>query len=251
LAKDIIITAQDLDALSRLAQAEATSIAAALVAQGIAQDAAYKAAYASIVDTVINRVASNSSSIFGSTIIDVINKPVQFEPVTSANGNWQNLPEANQAVYNAVRDHIIDRTKNSAGSTVSTATHYLNPTVTGSTYDVDNNGINDGWENWGEKMANRTAIGSAFNAEGDLNSNVNAHVFGNANRLRPDAYTLSYDENGDGQISETEKSGTFEQLLPRRKPNTDNVSPQELNDLNPEDWHRLGIRLFLFGKVFS
>ena len=56
------------------------------------------------------------------------------------------------------------------------------------------------------------------------------HVTGNANRLRPDPYTISYDIDGDGIIEEGEVSEEFnttilDVIFPVQKPDTPHVTP--------------------------
>ncbi len=68
-------SAEDRDALSRVAVAEAAN-------QG-------ESGLAAVVQTVLNRLASGQ---WGSTVGEVVNAPHQFEPVMRVGGDWRRLP---------------------------------------------------------------------------------------------------------------------------------------------------------------
>lgn len=86
----VTLSAQDRDALGRLAYAEAGN-------QGAA-------GLAAVVYAVLNRLASGH---FGNSIQQVIDAPGQFEPVSRSGGTWRNLP-ALTAVQNATFEAILD-----------------------------------------------------------------------------------------------------------------------------------------------
>lgn len=113
----IEIAADDIDALARLAEAEA-GVLAPLATPAVA--------YGSIVDTVLNRVAARA--FYGPTIQAVIDRPHQFEPVPAA--GWRGMHPAPPATVAAVRAHLVARMRG-APSLVGTATHFLNPVVQG------------------------------------------------------------------------------------------------------------------------
>lgn len=75
MAQQINLRPEDVDALGRIAYAEAGN-------QG-------PEGLAGVLFTVLNRLASNR---WGSTISDVLNSQNQFEPVGRAGGDWRNLP---------------------------------------------------------------------------------------------------------------------------------------------------------------
>lgn len=78
MATQINLRPEDVDALGRIAYAEAGN-------QG-------PEGLAGVLFTVLNRLATNR---WGSTIGDVLNSRGQFEPVGRAGGDWRNLPRLN------------------------------------------------------------------------------------------------------------------------------------------------------------
>lgn len=101
ILKNITLSADDREAITRVSYAEAAN-------QGTA-------GLAGVVYTILNRLISQD---FGGTISDILNSPHQFEPVHRA-GGWQNLPPATDAqkaqintIINLVLDgHLPDLTK--------------------------------------------------------------------------------------------------------------------------------------------
>lgn len=78
MAQQINLRPEDVDALGRIAYAEAGN-------QG-------PEGLAGVLFTVLNRLASNR---WGSSISDVLNSRNQFEPVGRVGGDWRNLPQLN------------------------------------------------------------------------------------------------------------------------------------------------------------
>ncbi len=161
---EIVVTSEDIDALSRLVEAEAESIATYYEGQGYSSDQAKRMAYGGIIDSIINRVASDAW--YGDSIQEVINKPSQYTPVASAGGDWQNLPAADSETEEFVEDYIAARAQG-APSTVGGATHYYNPTLAD--------------PSWGPDMNNKVVsgdpdYGSYTPQNGD---ETETHVFGN------------------------------------------------------------------------
>ncbi|EKO4043356.1 cell wall hydrolase [Salmonella enterica] len=89
LLQKVELSAQDRDAIARVAIAEAAN-------QG-------DSGLAGVVYTIINRVISGQ---FGSSVTAVVNAPRQFEPVTKAGGNWQKLPAVSVAQYSQIQTII-------------------------------------------------------------------------------------------------------------------------------------------------
>lgn len=88
------LSAEDRDALGRLAYAEAGNQGAS----GIV----------GVVFVVLNRVASGQ---FGSDIQAVIEAPGQFEPIARVGGTWRDLPPmtpAQRAAFGTILDLIVD-----------------------------------------------------------------------------------------------------------------------------------------------
>jgi spore germination cell wall hydrolase CwlJ-like protein len=93
-ALPVALSAQDRDALGRLAYAEAGN-------QGAS-------GLAGVVFAVFNRLASGR---FGDSIQQVIDAPGQFEPVQQTGGSWRDLPLLNQgqsASFETILDLILE-----------------------------------------------------------------------------------------------------------------------------------------------
>ncbi|UPT88498.1 hypothetical protein HAP41_0000005240 [Bradyrhizobium barranii subsp. apii] len=74
MTTNISITATDVDALARIAYAEAGNIFNDYKTAGYSDADAAKMSYGMVIDIIINRVAAGSSTIYGSTIQAVIDK---------------------------------------------------------------------------------------------------------------------------------------------------------------------------------
>lgn len=116
------ITERDIEALSRLAYAEAANIARVTGNP--------MAAYGSIADTVMNRVATGLPYLAGDdfgdiTISGAINKRAQYTAVPR-NKTWEALPKAPPEVKEFIRQHLADL-QNGGQSYAEKHTHYLNP----------------------------------------------------------------------------------------------------------------------------
>lgn len=112
MARNIYIDPKDLDALSRVAYAEAATI----------ND---PRKYSSVADSIVNRTAAGGW--FGGDVQSVINKPKQYTPVNPY-GSWTGLNKAPANVETDMARHMSERAFG-APSTVGDATHYLNPSV--------------------------------------------------------------------------------------------------------------------------
>ncbi|UPT88500.1 hypothetical protein HAP41_0000005250 [Bradyrhizobium barranii subsp. apii] len=95
-----------------------------------------------------------------------------------------------------VEDYLESRASG-VSSIIGKATDYLNPTTP--------DGL-DAWQGtdpgkgWGQIMKNMSYVGAfPFNSDGTINTGTGngivTHVAGNANNLRPDPYTITYDGN--------------------------------------------------------
>ncbi len=88
-----VLSAEDRDALGRVAYAEAAS--------------QREEGLAAVVHVVLNRVASGR---FGGGVQGVLDAPGQFEPVMRAGGTWRDLPPLNDAqrlVFGTILDLIL------------------------------------------------------------------------------------------------------------------------------------------------
>lgn len=187
----ISISNSDIDALTRIAYAEAHSINDYYIRNGLSAAEAGKLAYGSIVDSILNRVAAG---LFNETTIQgTINHSSQYEPITKAGGNWQNLPIPSIEVRTIVENHIMARTQGEA-SIVGSATHYLNPTVGYTAPAWNGTGTSQGW---GVSMQDKTIIGAfSYGDNGTLANNRFTHTFGNPLAdAKPKSYLLSYGTN--------------------------------------------------------
>lgn len=164
------ISERDIDALARIAYAEAANIAS--------QTGDLKAAYGSVVDTILNRAAADRGYLGGGDIQDVIDhtnhpKYYQFTPIAGTrNKSWTGLSKPPQAVYDAVRSHLRDLQEgddNVAGKN----THYLNPNVPG-TEGAKKSWAAD-WQSW-------PSVGVA----------PIQHAFGNPDNLTVPDYSVSF-----------------------------------------------------------
>lgn len=190
MTNNISISSFDADALARIAHAEANDVFNYYHNIGFSDADAAKMSYGMVIDIIINRVAAGSSTIYGSSIQAVIDKPGQFEAVSIAGGSWVDLPAADTATTTLVEEYLAARA-NGAPSIVGAATDYLNPTVATSAWDGTGPG-----QGWGQTMKNTSYFGAVpLNEDGTPKVNVISHVVGNANNLRPDPYTVSYDGN--------------------------------------------------------
>ena len=128
----LYITERDIEALARLANKEAESIARVTGNS--------KAAYGSVAEAVMNRAMSGKNHLGGSTISDVINKPWQFSPINKI-GNWEKLPPAPPEVKEAVRQHLADLQAGKPGY-IGKRTHYLPDT------ENEKNTWAKDWQSW-------------------------------------------------------------------------------------------------------
>lgn len=195
----IVLTEDDIDALARIAQAEAVSIATHIEnTPGPWEDDAATSAYGSVVGSILNRVASDSW--YGGSVEEVINFRTwsagsstwiyQYTPLASATGNtWEGLPPADPEVTAAVVNYI-NYLINGGPSIIGSATHYINPTV---------NGTGFGWSTWGQGMTPKYIIGeNPFDENGNprVGDNLATHVFGNGDvGIRPKLFDLTYNSN--------------------------------------------------------
>ena len=88
-----VLSAEDRDALGRVAYAEAAS--------------QREEGLAAVIHVVLNRVASGR---FGGGVQGVLDAPGQFEPVMRAGGTWRDLPpltEAQRLVFGTILDLIL------------------------------------------------------------------------------------------------------------------------------------------------
>jgi hypothetical protein len=166
------ISDEDIDALARMAYAEAEVIAS--------DTGDLREAYGSIVDAILNRAAANRRYLGGARIQSVINhsnKPgvYQFTPLAGAGGSWRNLEKPPQEVYDAVRAHLA-RLQQGRPNVVGKNTHYLNVSESDSS---NVNGWAKGWPSW-------QLIGIE----------PNAHRFGKPDNLTIPDYSVSYDPPG-------------------------------------------------------
>lgn len=202
----IELTSDDIDALSRLVQAEAENIMSDLVSRGYTEEQAQTLAYGSIVDSIINRVAADTW--YGSDIEEVINYRVwdeqtsqwiyQYTPIGEAGTTWEDLDEADQGTYDFVENYIIARV-NGADSVIGADTHYFNPNISnplwGTDMDYEKRVTGDG--------TNEHLFGIPKNGDGSLGP-------------RPNTYTLGYDNQTSDPI---DPFGT--PPLPDHKPTQD------------------------------
>jgi Ca2+-binding RTX toxin-like protein len=190
----------DLDALSRLAVAEAANIESdyqtMFEAQGdsstVATEKAMTLAYGSVIDSVLNRVAADALE-YGTTIQDVIDKNngsgvYQYSSISTYGTSWSDLPTVSSSVTDFVTSYLTARA-GGQNSIVGDATHYYNPNISS--------------PSWGPDLQQTVDVST-----GDSNE----HIFGilpNTDAL-PQAYTLEYGGN----------STTFDPLppIPHEKP---------------------------------
>lgn len=111
------LSRRDIDALARLAYAEAASIAT--------KTGDERLAYGTVVDAVLNRAAAKQDYLGGGSISGVINRRTQFSPVNEL-GTWEKLPKPPQQVYDTVTSYLADRAAGQPNY-MGKATHYLNP----------------------------------------------------------------------------------------------------------------------------
>lgn len=172
------ISDRDIDALARLAYAEAQNIAS--------KTGDLKGAYGSVVDAVLNRAAANQGYLGGNTIEGVINHTnhprfYQFTPIAGTRSkSWEGLKKPPQEVYEAVRGHLRDLQKGNP-NLIGTNTHYLNPHAPGT--QKARQGWASGWASW-------PSVGA-----GSI-----VHHFGNPDRLSVPEYTVSYEPGDDTAV---------------------------------------------------
>jgi Ca2+-binding RTX toxin-like protein len=227
----------DVDALARLAKNELSPLVGFYTTILGSQTAAIEYVTAIIVDQVINRAASGSTEIYGGRLIqNVINEPAQYSGVQGeGGGSWTGLPTADAAYVAAVEKRLAERVSGQA-SIIGTTNDFLNPTIVKPEYDKNNDGIMDNWAKWGKGMTNKMFIGvNPFNPDGTVIPNIpETTVLGNANNLRPDPFTISYDVDKDGVIEAGETSGLFD---PHGwlgvKIDSPNAQTEDLNNLDP------------------
>ena len=108
----LVLSAEDRDALGRVAYAEAGSQSE----EGLA----------AVAHAVLNRVASGR---FGAGVQGVVDAPGQFEPVARAGGTWRRLPaltEAQRLVFGTILDLILQgRLPDLTGG----STYFQNPAI--------------------------------------------------------------------------------------------------------------------------
>ncbi len=219
--KQISINNDDLDALSRIAEAEGKFLYNYMNSSSYSAEDHGAIAYQSVVASIINRVASQSW--YGSTIQDVINKPTQYQPVLENGGSWRNLPVASSETKQIVSDYLRGFVGGQP-SIIGKATHYLNPTV---------NYANDDWFNWGVQMKPKYVVGSnPFIQNGTLKNNVLTHVFGNADQgVSPQSYEIIFE--GRSRIINPDIDDAF--LILKRS---------ESGIISPAEWIKLVLKNF-------
>lgn len=192
--------ADDVDALARVAYAEANDIFVYYKNHGASDADAAAMSYGMVIDIVINRIASGSTALYGGTTVsDVLNKEHAFSsvPVEDHVGDWTQVAAVNSTTLGLVQDYLLSRATGAA-SIVNQATEYLNPTT--DTGVAGWNGTLPG-QGWGQSMLNMKYFGvDPVDTDGTirLGDNLYTHIVGNANNLRPDPYTVSYDGHTSG-----------------------------------------------------
>jgi hypothetical protein len=130
MAKQLTLTARDIDAISRISHAEARSLGP----DGIA----------GVVGTILNRAAAGG---YGNGIEGVINKPSQFSPINSV-GHWSRLPEASADTKSIVQQ-VVAQMRDGASNPVGNSTHFYNPSIAS--------------PKWGPQMEVQAQFGSGRN----------------------------------------------------------------------------------------
>ncbi len=186
----IEVSENDIEALSRIAYAEARNIAA--------NTADSRSAYGSVIDVVLNRAVANRRSWGGDQIQDVINhsnrdrrtnrQTFMFSPHEEAGGlGWRGLLDPPEEVKKTVRSYVRDLGRGKS-NIVGDATHFLNPHVSGVTA-ANRGGWAEDWRDW-------PAVGDG----------AVVHHFGNPDNVDVPDYWTDY---GYGPIAESLSQAGF------------------------------------------
>lgn len=224
-ALNLRLSQREIDAIARLAQAEASSIY---------RQTGNPLAYQAVVDTVLNRVAAGGA--YGDGIAGVMSAPKQFEPVTRY-GGVDKLPQASEETRQIVGDYLKARA-GGAPAAAGDVTHFLNPYVgyTG-----------PAWKQWGSTMTNQLPLGTPGGA---------FHLHGRAqNTPGPNPYTVSIDQGAPTGIDADRWNTAFTTpLRPPTTPPAPMIPPQQTpnlplfsgppqggpSDSRPIDWMPVG-----------
>lgn len=109
----------------QLTQLERDAIARVTIAEAANQG---DSGLAGVVYTVLNRLISGK---FGASVEDVVNAPRQFEPVTKAGGQWENLPPVSVAQLSKVETIINLALDGHLPDLTNGALFFQNPAIVG------------------------------------------------------------------------------------------------------------------------